>query len=397
MLSTLAELRGNIEFTTRETQISSRIDEFINLTINEINDFHLWSFLRRKTTFDTTPAYSTGTVDTILASATVIAFTDSTFQTDGIVAGRRIKIHDDTLYRTILSVDSETQLTLVTAEAYGGTADATGGLSYSIQAFEDYQLPRDVDKLGLVRQTASPFKIINIPDEIFYLWIPDPTDTGNPRWYRLWEEFGVETQVASAEKLNVVSDNAADTQTVSIVGTDASGYSLIETYTLSGVASQSGSKNFRTIRQVSKSADTTGNITVVGNSSSTTFVTLLPEERSPRFKRMSFYPIPSSAITISIEYFTRLRELVNDQDVPAIDKKWHYLIREGALSKVYQYQNKENDYLATWRIYRDGLREMKKQDVLNVDFIPHLRDSNLSKKVKPGIFEISDDNYVGYF
>ncbi len=318
-LSTLQEIRSNIEFTARETQISDRVDEFINLVINEINDFHLWSFLRRKTTFDT------------------------------------------------------------------------------VASQEDYQLARDIDKIGLVRQTTSPIKIPLIPDEMFYLWVPNPTATGNPRWYRLWEEFGVETQITTAEKLNVVSDNTTDNQTITIVGTDANGYSLIETYTLSGIVSQSGSKDFTTIRQVSKSADTVGNVTVKGNTSSTTFVTLLPEERSPRFKRMSFYPIPSAEITISIEYFTRLRELVNDQDVPAIDRKWHYLIREGALSKVYQYQNKEADYLATWRIYRDGLKEMKKQDFLNVDFIPHLRDSNIAGKVKPGIFELADDTFAGHF
>ncbi len=319
-LSTLKELRDNIGETTRENQKDDLIDEYINLTLNEINDFHLWSFLRRKD--------------------------------------------------TISSVASQ----------------------------EDYQLPRDVDKLGLVRQTASPVKIELVPDNRFFKFIPNPTATGNPRWYRLWEEFGVSTQISSAELINVVSDSTSDiTQAVSVIGTDANGLELVETYTLSGTSIQSGSKTFLTIRQVSKSAGTVGNITIVGNTSATTFLTLLPEERSPRFKRISFYPIPSSAITISFEYYTRLRELVNAQDVPAIDRKWHYLIREGALARMYQYQNKEQDYLATWRIYQEGLKRMKKQDLVNPDFIPQLIDANFQRKTRAGILELSDDVFVPSF
>lgn len=312
MLSTLEEIRDNIAFTTRETQIDDEIDQYINLTLNEINDYHLWSFLRRKTTFST-------------------------------------------------------------------VADQ-----------EDYQLPRDVDKIGLLRQTDTPLKLKYVPDNLFYKWIPDPTATGNPKYYRLWEEYGVETQISSAETVNVVSSSTSDgsSVTLTVIGTDANGYEIVETYTLNGTTTVSGAKSFTTIRQVSKSSATTGNITVSGNTSATTFVTLLPEERSPRFKRVSLYNIPSSAITMYLEYYTRLRELVNDQDVPAIDRKWHYLIREGALAKVYQYQNKKEDYLATIRVYLTGLERMKKEDVVNVDFIPMLKNTTAAQRI--GILEVSD-------
>ena len=318
MLSTLKEIRDSIAFTTKETQIDNDIDKYINLAIMEINDYYIWSFLRRKDTIDT------------------------------------------------------------------------------VEDQEDYQLPRDVDKLGVVRQTESPVKLIHVPDNVFYKWIPDPTATGNPRWYRLWEEYGVSTQISSAEKVNVVSSSTSDnSQTMTIVGTDASGYEIVETYTLNGTTTVSGTKDFTTIRQVSKSAATTGNITVVGNTSATTFLTLLPEERSPRFKRISFYPIPSSAITIYIEYFTRLRELVNDKDVPQIDRKWHFLIREGALAKVWQYKRSEQNFQLSYRIFQDGLKRMKDQDTRNPDYIPHLKSTRVTQKI--GVTELADDVYAPVF
>jgi hypothetical protein len=313
-LSTLDEIRTNVEFTTKETQVSARITEYINLTINEISDFHTWSFLRRKFT--------------------------------------------------------------ITATA------------------EDVKLPRDVDKIGLVRQTDSPVKLRHVPDHLFYKWIPNPTAPGNPRFYRLWEEIGVSTQISSAEKVDIVSDSTSDTQKITIVGTDANDLALVETYTLNGTTTVAGTETFKTVTQVSKSAATVGNITVDGNTSATVFVTLLPEERSPRFKVMSFYPIPTS-ISILLEYYTRLRELVNDQDVPGIDRKWHYLIREGALAKVYQYKNQENAQIAALRNFQNGLRRMQKEDMRNVDFVPYLKSINKFRET--GIFELADDTYVPYF
>lgn len=327
-LHTLAEIRGNIEETTRESQISDLIDEFINLTIQEINDpawafegtrkagyNHLWRANRRKYTLST--------------------------------------------------VDSQ----------------------------EDYQLPRDVDKIGLIRTTQA--KLLHVPDHLFYKWIPNPTaETTYPRYYRLWENYGVSTQISTAEKVDVVSDSASDTtQTITIVGTDANGYRLVETYTLAGLTPDTGAETFTTITQVSKSAATVGNITVDGNTSATVFVILLPEERSPRFKRVSFYPIPSTTDTsIYIEYYTRFRSLVNDSDVPNFDEKWHWVIRQGALAKVYQYQGeaKQSTFITTQAIYASGVRSMVHADLLNVDYVPYLKTSRIREA---GITEISDNVY----
>jgi len=312
-LRTLSEIRSHISEVTRETQINSLIDEFINTTLSEINDpawafeqvqmmrgyNHLWSFNRRKNTFDT------------------------------------------------------------------------------VATTETYQLPRDLDKIGLIRQTTSPTKIRYIPDEIFYRFVPYPTATGNPLYYRLWEEEGVSTVLAEADTIDFVSSSASDTSAfkVSIVGYNSAGYLQSEELSLNGLTEVTGALTYAAGKplRISKSAKTTGYITFHEHSASATILVLGAEERSPRFKVIGLYPIPSSAITIYLEYFTRIRQLVNDTDVPDIDEKWIWVVKLGALAKTYQYQNKSIEYTSVQALYGAGVRSMVKSDLLEPDYIPVLR------------------------
>lgn len=321
MLSTRDEIRDHIRSITRETSdLNDLIEECINLTLAEINDFHSWSFLRRK--------------------------------------------------YTLTSVDSQ----------------------------EDYQLPRDVDKIGLIRTTQR--KMIHVPDELFYKWVPNPTaEATYPKYYRFWEEIGVATQISTDAEIDAVSDSASDdgaTFTVTIAGLDDNGVFQTEVLTLDGTTKVEGSTTFSKILQVSKAVATTGTITVTEDDGDTPIVTLMPWERSPRFKTISFYPITSAdGTSIYIEYFTRLKELVNGSDVPNLDTKWLWIVREGTLAKIYQYQNKEQSMIVTERRYRDGLFRMRKEDLLNIDYVPYLKDTQLARKV--GIVELSDDTYVPWF
>jgi len=326
MLFTLDEIRDNVAFTTREAQINSIIDSYINLTLQEINDpawafeqigirgyNHLWTFLRRKNTFS--------------------------------------------------------------------TVDGT----------EFYQLPRDVDKISIIRQTTSPVRLRYLPDDVFYRYEPNPTEEGNPLYYRIWEEEGVSTVLAVADTITVVSSSSSDTSSfkVSIVGYNASGYLQSEELSLNGTTTVNGALTYvadKPIR-ISKSAKTTGYITVKEASGATTLVVLGPEERSPRFKKIGLYPIPSSAITIYLEYYTRLRQLVNDSDTPDMDEKWIWVVRLGAIAKVLQYQGKP-DYDKAQALYAAGVRSMIKADMQNPDYIPMLTKHN---KGYSGVINLTDN------
>lgn len=326
------EIREHVSTATRETQIDSAIEDWINITLMEINDpawayeqiglrglNHLWTFNRRKHFFTT------------------------------------------------------------------------------VASTEDYNLPRDVDKIGFVRQTTTPVKLLYIPDELFYEFIPDPTASSSAKYYRLWEEEGLSTSLAEDDTIDLVSSSASDgsTFTATVTGYDTNGAKVTEEYTLNGTSTVSGSQTFdagRTIR-VSKSGKTTGNITVTENSGGTTLVVLAPDERSPRFKVMSLYPIPSSAVTMYLEYYTRLKRLEYDAEVPGIDEKWIWVIIAGTMAKVYQYQGKEALLASTQAMYSAGVRSMVKADMQNVDYIPVLGDNTL-RRVGRVIF--SDLGYGTY-
>lgn len=308
-MRTKKEIRDNVAETTRESGINDLIDEYVNLTLQEINDpawafeqigirgyNHKWTFNRRKTSFET------------------------------------------------------------------------------VATIEDYVLPRDLESIGLVRQEDTPVKVKYLPDDVFFRMVPKPSDSsGNPLYYRLWVEEGLSTRLSADGTIDAVSDSTSDTSayTVSVVGYDSAGIRRSEVLTLNGTTKVTGSITWNSGRpvRISKSATTNGQITIT--TSTTTLLVMGEEDRSPRFKIMSLYPIPSAAITIYLEYYTRIRRLENNADVPDLDEKWLWVVRLGALAKVRSYQNKP-DAALDFKMYGDGVRSMVKADIQNVDYIPYL-------------------------
>lgn len=327
-MRTRSEIRARVATDTRETQINSTIDEYVSQTCLEIND----------------PSWA--------------------FEAIGI----RGYSHNWSFNRR--------KYTLST-----------------VASTEFYQLPRDLDKISIIRQTTSPNKIRFVPDEIFYRYIPNPTATGNPLYYRLWEEEGVSVRLSTDDTIEVVSSSTADTtQTVRIVGKDSNNLPRTESISLNGTTAVAGTITWNAgdVIRVSKSADTTGIITVREGTADTTLVRLAPTERAVRFKIIGLYPIPSSAISVYIEYFTRIRRLEGDNDVPDIDEKWLWVVRIGTMAKVYQYQKEETLFAATQGLYASAVRSMVKSDLQNPDYIPSLSNHNVRRF---GKVEMSDEVY----
>lgn len=315
MLSTRKQIRDiSIEITKQDSaQIGTLVNNFINMTLYEIsspawafsrrfgganeNFHHLWSWLRRKSTFTT------------------------------------------------------------------------------VSGTEDYVMERDVDKIAIMRQVATPNKIIQVPDEVFFREEPNPTASGNPRIYRVWAIDGVSTKLASADKIDIVSSSSSDNSafTASVLGY-VSGRLISEAYTLNGTTAVSGTNTFdaREIF-VSKSGITTGNITFRKNSDSSTLVVLGPQETSPRFRVITLYPKPDSAITIYIEYYKKIKELINDSDVPEFDTNWHYVVIMGTIAKIYQSLGKVTDFESQMGLYATAVRSMVSHDRTNPDLIEYMK------------------------
>ena len=248
----------------------------------------------------------------------------------------------------------------------------------TVASTSDYVLGRDVDRVAILSQRESPIKIKQIRDEEFLRLVPNPTSTGNPTYYRLWETEGVSTRLAANDTIDIVSSSAnddGDTElSVSVSGYDTNGIWRTDTYQLDGTTTVAGTITFVSGREiiVQKQKDTTGTITVTENSGGTTLVVVGPDERAPKFKVISLYPIPSSAITIYLEYYTFIPELNNDSDVPILYEKWHHVVRLGTLAKLYQSLNKDQDSSTTHSIYARAVRSMVSADQAQPDLIEHL-------------------------
>ena len=306
------EIQTSVLNTTRQTvsQIGDLVNEFINLTLSEINDpgwafprknrHHNWSWLRRKL-----PSFAT------------------------------------------------------------------------VSGTEDYVLDRNIDKIALIRQTNTPTKLIQVTDQQFYSVVPDPEAGGNPRYYRTWETEGVSTRLTTAATIDVKSSSTADmgdaTLSVTVTGY-VSSILRRETYALNGTNAVTGSLSWDANREVivSKQSDTTGTIIITEKTGDTVILTMGPHERSPKFKVVSLYPIPDDAITMYVEYYTRIPTLENDSDSPIFDGKWHYVVRLGALAKTYEYLNKDATYIAAQNMYAASVRAMVASDSVIPDLIDHL-------------------------
>lgn len=269
---------------------------------------------------------------------------------------------------------------------------------------ESYNLDEEVDRIMLLRERSQPRKIMYLPDHLFYQFVPNPEDRGSstPSIYRLWEQTSFSAQPVAAEKVTVVSSSTADdgaTFLVRLRGRESTNNLIVEeTITLDGTTAVASANTYAIggLLQVSKAIATTGTLTIAGQTSATTFGLIGPAETAHRYKRLSFFPIPSSVLTMNLEYLERVRLMVHDADIPQMDSKWNWVLREGALAKVWGYKQNEAAAAQSLALYRDGLRQMKQQDMANADYIP-----TLQRRQSPhvGPYRVSDsvgDNFPQY-
>ena len=249
----------------------------------------------------------------------------------------------------------------------------------TVASQEDYRLDEEVDRVAFLRQRSSPIKLTYVPDRLFYTLIPNPEDatTGSPFYYRLWEDTGFTASLAADDTIEVLSSSTSDGSSfkVRVVGRNTDGIVIAETLTLNGTTAVTSTNTFDSgsLLRVSKSANTTGVISVRRTTGSTVLIRIAPTEVNPRSKILSLYPIPSSAITMYLEYFERPFLLSDDHDVPQLDPKWMPVLREGTLAKLWPYKDAETKALAAQNFYEAALKRMRKEDEQLSDYVPVLQ------------------------
>ena len=241
---------------------------------------------------------------------------------------------------------------------------------------ENYNLDEEIDRIAIVRQISTPTRLQYFPDDLFYRYIPDPENSGSgvPRVYRLWEETGFSTNLAAADTVYISSSSTSDGSSFNVVieGRNSSGERVSEVLTMNGTTSVTSTTTWAAagLMRVSKSAQTTGTVTVYRTTGATVLSELAPEELSPRFKRLSLYPVPSAVVTFYVEYFEKYRFLVNNTDVPQMNVQNNWLLREGALAKTWEYKHNETASAMHQAVFDRGLKALIKQDMANQDYVP---------------------------
>lgn len=205
----------------------------------------------------------------------------------------------------------------------------------------EYNLGKEVGEPYIVLLSASPYLVRPRSEDDFDTRVPNPTATGNPDTYMLFEYAGVENQPSSASVLVVVSSSASDTtQTVLIRGI-VSGQEDYEIVTLNGTTQVFTSKQFSSVRSITKNAVTSGRVTITADSGATSVLTLGPLEKTTKLKKIRFYPEPSSSLTATIKHFKEPYIPTLAMDDSEIPSRWDYVVEQWAFAMALQPQGQD--------------------------------------------------------
>lgn len=200
----------------------------------------------------------------------------------------------------------------------------------SVGSREDYPLPNNFDKPFRLYDMTNNKKIDPEVEEVYFdsniANIAD-VSTGTPDKYRLWGIFGTLVPIVSTGstlKVKSSSSVAGDANVVIRIEGYIDSTLLILDYENITISSGSpttyvaGTKTFYKIVHISKSANTTGYITVA-QSDNTVLDTIAPTQRVCRHKVLKLGKIPSAVNSYRLLYKKTVTEMVNDYDYPFVE------------------------------------------------------------------------------
>lgn len=355
------------------TQFDTAAKILANTSLYRVSREALWRPLRRKSSFDTSGEYTTGTVTATLDSKTVTGASTSWISA-GIHIGQRISISGSSLPFIITAVSSATSLTV--DRAYDGTTASS--LTYTIYGREEYNLPIQCGRVGFIwhEQFGYPYVMGYITDRAFYLH-GTPITTGNvPTLYRMWGQDDVLQQPIAASVMSISSSATADTsKSVTVFGT-VSGYPDFETITTNGsdgTTVVAGTKSFTKVERISKSASTTGRVTVTSNSANVTVAVLPVGDSTDRiqYKKMQLFPLPTDVFPVQVQYYKDPWFLINDNDVHELGGDFDEAIICLAVAKL-KAESSQKEAADWYALYKDEIRSLRKTNADKLDYFPFL-------------------------
>ncbi len=179
---TFLELRQRIAemlaLDQTDTEIDTSLQEWVNDSYRLISGIQRWPWLVTNDVIQTVPDITTGTVSITQDSAAIVF---SSAPTVSVANDYRIQFDDsDDWYDISSHTASSVNATL--ADPFLGTTDGTA--SYTLRKVY-YTLPSNFDRMTTVRQARTDIKVEPIDFRLKDKILPDPTETGEPRFYEV--------------------------------------------------------------------------------------------------------------------------------------------------------------------------------------------------------------------
>ena len=175
-LTSQQEVAAQLGLDNTVTSDNTLIERWINTAQQMILQSYDWPFLRASTPLiiKTVPDYTTGTV-TVAADSTSVTASATIADSK---AGQYIQFASDNNWYRISAHTAGTDAITIDPAAITANTAAT----YTIRKFH-YSLDSTVDRVLSIRQTISPFQLVEKTAEQFHLWEPDPDNTGPPKLF----------------------------------------------------------------------------------------------------------------------------------------------------------------------------------------------------------------------
>lgn len=237
-----------------------------------------------------------------------------------------------------------------------------------------YKMDEDLDRIQFVLDATNDGYLEGTNRQQFYQEHYDTfDDTGTPDTYFITEDV-VRAQPGSAEKITVKSSSASDTATTLLLrGITSNSVELYETITFTGATAASATNSYTRILGLSKSAATTGHITVYENDESTVLSLMAAEQKESRYRQLNIYPIPVGEVIYHIKAIRRILPLSQDNDYPVIQDIAD-TIELGALADAWRYKRQlakasNYDFLYEKSIQDKIFHEVSKPDYV-IQMVP---------------------------
>ena len=262
----------------------------------------------------------------------------------------------------------------------------------SVASTEKYYLPSDFDK---------PYRLFDFTNNRKLQWTTreeyvssnissvSSANTGSPQYAMLYGISAVASIISSSSTIKVKSSNTNDNSGIIIrvegwldSAKTILGYEDITISTSDPTTYTSGSVSFYGLTTVTKSADTTGFVTIA-NSASTVLATISPYDRQSRYPILYLGLIPVGAYTYNMLYKRKVKKLVSDYDYPFMNCS-DFLILYAVAYAFQQEKESESRAQAFWTKANEQLMLLMRneQNKMGSDFqhkfIPKTNQSHRS-------------------